>query len=247
MAASKTKKKPRRRKLPVAVGVVLDTLEERYGKSRFISRFDPMEELVSCILSQHTADANSFPTFTRLRETYAEWQEVVDAGPEVLAEVIRKAGLADQKAKSIIRSLTEIHDRTGGYSLDHLRGQPMHEAREWLESLPGVGPKTASIVLCFSFGMGAIPVDTHVFRVSKRLGLIPETSDEKKAHDLLLDIVAPEDAFRYHTALIQHGRHLCKARIPLCELCPLVGSCPWFKKVGPEKERARLKKKRSKK
>ena len=222
-------------------------MEQVYGRSRFISRFDPMEELVSCILSQHTADANSFPAFTRLRETYPDWQDVVDAGQEELADVIRKAGLANQKAKSIIRALTEIHERTGSYSLDLLRGMDMPEARAWLESLPGVGPKTASIVLCFSFGMGAIPVDTHVFRVSKRLGIVPDNSDEKKAHDQLLEIVAPEDAFRYHTALIQHGRHTCKAPIPLCDDCVLKTACPWFKKVGPDKERERLRKRRAKK
>ena len=247
MAPSKTKSKPRPRKLAVGVGVVLDALEGLYGRSRLISRFAPMEELVCCILSQHTADVNSFPTFTRLRETYPEWQDVVDAGPEELAGVIRKAGLANQKAKSITKTLTEIKSRTGEYSIDHLRGLPMKEAREWLESLPGVGPKTASIVLCFSFGMGAIPVDTHVFRVSKRLGIVPETSNEKKAHDQLLEIVAKEDAYRYHTALIQHGRHVCKAPIPICDDCPLMAQCPWFKKVGPEKERARLKKKRAEK
>lgn len=244
MDPSKTKAKPRR-KLAVGVDAVLDALEARYGRSRFISRFAPMEELVSCILSQHTADVNSFPAFTRLREKYPEWQDVVDAGTVELAVVIRKAGLANQKAKSIIKTLTEIKSRNGEYAIDHLRKLPMKDARDWLESLPGVGPKTASIVLCFSFGMGAIPVDTHVFRVSRRLGVLPEMSNEKKAHDQLLEIVAPEDAFRYHTALIQHGRHVCKAPIPICEDCPLMDQCPWFKKVGPERERARLKKKRA--
>ncbi|HXH60690.1 MAG TPA: endonuclease III, partial [Fimbriimonadaceae bacterium] len=196
---------------------VLDTLEERYGRARFVSRFDPVDELVSCILSQHTADANSFPAFTRLRATFPEWQQVVDAGPERVADVVRKAGLANQKARSIINALKEVHRRVGGYSLEPLRAMEMRDARDWLMSLPGVGPKTASIVLCFSFGMAAIPVDTHVFRVSKRLGFVPEGADEKKAHDLLLEVVEPEDAFRYHTTLIQHGRKTCRAQRPLCD------------------------------
>lgn len=216
---------------------LVERLEAVYGRPRFISRFDPMEELVSCILSQHTADANSFPTFTRLRETYPDWQAVVDAGTERLADVIRKAGLANQKSRSIIRCLTTIRERLGDYTLEPLRSMPMLEARDWLTSLPGVGPKTASIVLCFGFGMGAIPVDTHVFRVSKRLGLIGQKSDERKAHDELLGIVPGDLAYRFHVALIQHGRQACKAPIPSCEACPLTDLCPWFKTVGPEQAR----------
>ena len=216
-----------------------------YGRTGRVSRLGPLEELVCCILSQHTTDATSFPAFDLLRETYPEWQDVVDAGPDELAQVVRKAGLANQKARNIIRSLEEIKRRTGGYSIDHLRDVPMKEAREWLMGLPGVGPKTASIVLCFSFDMGAIPVDTHVYRVSRRLGVIPESADENKAHDLLLEIVEPEHAFRYHTALIQHGRRLCKAPVPLCGECPLRDVCPWFKTVGPERARTRLRRNRT--
>lgn len=116
----------------------------------------------------------------------------------------------------------------------------MQEARAWLMSLPGVGPKTASIVLCFCFGQGAIPVDTHVYRVSWRLGVIPEDIGEAKAHDALLQVVPPKDAFRYHTALIQHGRITCRAPLPLCEVCPVTDLCRWYKKGGPEQRRIEL-------
>jgi endonuclease-3 len=193
-----------------------------------------MEELVSCILSQHTADANSFPAFTRLRETYPDWQDIVTAGPTKIAETIRNAGLANQKAKSIIGCLNAIHQRTGDYSLEILRNMPTLEARQWLMDLPGVGPKTASIVLCFSFGRETIPVDTHVFRVSKRLGLIPESDDEKKAHDTLLKVVPKDLAFRFHVTFIQHGRTICRAPLPQCEACPITDLCPWFKNQKPE-------------
>ena len=226
---------PRRPRVPVPE--LIDRLEEVYGKPRFISRFDPMEELVSCILSQHTADANSFPAFTNLRETFATWQDVVDAGPEAVAPVIRRAGLANQKAKSIVACLRAIHEQNGDYTLENLRDMPMREGRKWLESLPGVGPKTASIVLCFSFGMGAIPVDTHVYRVSWRIGLISPKIDEKKAHDALLELVPPELAFRFHVALIQHGRQTCKAPFPDCERCTIREHCKWLAHDGPAKAR----------
>lgn len=213
------------------VALVLDRLEAHYGPQRFVGRFDPLEELVSCILSQHTADANSFPAFTRLRETFESWQDVVDAGPERVADVVRSAGLANQKARNIVRALQEIKARNGDHTLENLRRLQLREAREWLQSLPGVGPKTASIVLCFSFGMPAIPVDTHVFRVSNRLGLLPQPTNEVKAHDQLLDIVPEKDAYRYHTLLIQHGRHICKAQRPQCPQCPVLTICPYGKEL----------------
>jgi endonuclease-3 len=186
-----------------------------------------MDELVSCILSQHTSDANSFPAFDRLKLKYPTWQQVVDAGHERVADVVRSAGLANQKAKSIVAVLNEIKARNGDYDIANVGKMPMREARAWLETLPGVGPKTASIVLCFAFGMDAIPVDTHIFRVSARLGLLPERTNEARAHDQLLDIVPPEHAFRYHMLLIQHGRTLCKARRPRCESCPVLLLCPF--------------------
>jgi endonuclease-3 len=205
-----------------------------------ISRFDPMEELVSCILSQHTTDASSFPAFTKLRETYPDWHDVVAGGPERLADVIRGAGLANQKSKNIIGTLNQIRERTGEYSIESLRPMSTLEARSWLMSLPGVGPKTASIVLCFAMGREAIPVDTHVYRVSWRLGLIPEDVGENKAHDLLLKAVPGDLAFRFHTALIQHGRMICRAPLPICELCPVTDRCRWFKRGGPQKRKAEL-------
>jgi len=224
----------------VLIREVIERLELVYGQPRRIARFDPMDELVSCIMSQHTSDANSFPAFTRLKETFSSWDKVVEAGPERVADVIRKAGLANQKAKSIIACLNQIYDRTGQYSIEHLRQLPTMEARKWLMDLPGVGPKTASIVLCFSMGRETIPVDTHIYRVSWRIGIIPEDVGEVKAHDLLLDIVPPELAFRYHTDLIQHGRVVCKAPLPNCAACPLTDACRWFAKDGPNKRKIEL-------
>jgi endonuclease III len=237
--------RPKAQKSGVPIEELLTRLEAIYGRPRLISRFEPMEELVSCILSQHSSDSSSFPAFTRLRETFPDWEDVVAAGPERLADVIRKAGLANQKARSIIACLSAIKERTGSYSLEHLRHMPMAAARTWLMDLPGVGPKTASIVLCFSFGMDAIPVDTHVYRVCWRVGIIPEEVGETKAHDLLLDVVPKGLSFRFHTTLIQHGRMICKAPLPQCEVCPVTDLCRWFKQGGPAKRRAELQKGRT--
>ncbi len=212
---------------------VLDALESHHGQSRMIRRFEPLEELVSCILSQHTADANSFPAFTRLRAEFPSWADMEAVGPEGIEARIQAAGLARQKSKSIHGSLVRIRERAGEHSLEFLLDMPLTEARAWLESLPGVGPKTAAIVLCFAFGLPAIPVDTHVSRVSRRLGLLAARWDDKAAHDILPLIVPPKDAHRFHALLIQHGRKVCRAPRPDCRACPLAGLCP-ARGVPPE-------------
>ncbi|MBX3096050.1 MAG: endonuclease III [Fimbriimonadaceae bacterium] len=201
-------------------------LEEHHGQARYVPRFDPMEELISCILSQHSSDAASFPAFTRLRETFPEWSSMAKADPVAIADVIRKAGLANQKSKSIIKVLGAIHDRFGEYSLDGLVAMTDKEAEAWLLSLPGVGPKTAAIVLCFALGRHSVPVDTHVSRVSKRLGIIPPKMTDAAAHVYLKERVPIGLAFRFHLALIQHGRKICQAKKPQCELCNLSQVCP---------------------
>ena len=227
---------PGRKAKTFPVEELLNRLESAYGAPEYAPRYCPMDELVSCILSQHTSDALSFPTFEKLKAKYPSWQQVVNLGQEGLANEIKNAGLSNQKSKTIIASLIAIKDRTGDYSLESLRAMPMLDARKWLTSLPGVGPKTASIVICFALGMPAIPVDTHVYRVSRRLGIIPDDVNENKAHDLLLDMVPHKDAYRFHMDLIQHGRQTCKAPTPRCERCNVTDLCPWFKK-----NRARMK------
>jgi endonuclease-3 len=211
---------------------ILDLLEASYGRSRPIRRFEPMEELVSCILSQHTADANSFPAFTRLRAAFPDWAEMEAAGPEGIEPWIQAAGLARQKAKSIHGSLSAIRLRMGSHTLDPLLDWPLAEARDWLESLPGVGPKTAAIVLCFALGRPAIPVDTHVSRVSRRLGLLSEGLSDSAAHHALPLMTPEADAHRLHALFIQHGRKTCFAQRPACAECPLAGLCRWNRKAG---------------
>lgn len=208
---------------------LVEALERQYGAGDERKRLEPVDELISCILSQHTSDAASFPTFFRLRERFPTWEQVARLDERRLADEIRAAGLANQKARSIRAVLRELRKRFGGYTLEPLRAMEMEEARRLLLSLPGVGPKTAAIVLCFGLGFPAIPVDTHVFRVAWRLGLIEKRVGADRAHRLLEQMVPPELAYRFHVALIRHGRRTCHARKPACDDCVVRRRCAWYR------------------
>jgi endonuclease-3 len=210
---------------PTEVTAVLSTL---YGAPEWSPRVDPVSELVACILSQHTSDANSIPAFERLRSAYPSWQALLGSGDEAVASLIRSSGFANQKARRIRESLTRIRELRGEFDLSFLSDLPLGEARAWLMALPGIGPKCAAIVLCFALGMPAIPVDTHVFRVGWRLGYYDRSIGEAKAHEVLQDLVPPEIVFAFHVGLINHGRHLCKAQRPRCPACPLRSQCRHF-------------------
>lgn len=216
-----------RRRLSEAV---LDRLGQRYEHPTWAGpRLDPVSELVLTILSQNTADTNSFRAFTALRDGYASWAEVLAAPTDELVEVIRPGGLAPTKAPRIQRVLAEVHDAThGSWDLSFLGEWPLEDAREWLIGLPGIGRKTAAIVLLFGFGRPALPVDTHVYRVALRLGLIPARTDLERAHQLLEAALEPDEMYPFHVELIRHGRDTCRAPRPICGLCPLTDLCPYF-------------------
>ncbi|TVR23576.1 MAG: endonuclease III [Anaerolineaceae bacterium] len=209
---------------------VARTLRELYGDLRWTPSQPPMDELISCILSQSTSDTNRDRGFAALKKRYPSWEAVVSAPEAELVETIRSAGLANQKAPRIQEALRYVYDERGEYAIDFLQDIPIDEAKAWLTRMKGIGPKTAAIVLCFAFGLPAFPVDTHVDRVSKRLGFIPQKLSVNKAHDVMEAIVPPEDYYAFHIYLIRHGRDTCNARSPQCGRCPLTAHCDHYRR-----------------
>ena len=202
-------------------------LEEKYGRKHW-KRHDGMDELISCILSQSTTDANRDRGFEALKAQYPTWEQVHHAPEDELVETIRPAGLANSKAPYIQGSLEGIFEERGEYNIDFIEDMPVEEAKDWLQKLPGVGPKTAAIVLCFGYNRPAFPVDTHVHRVGKRIGLLPPKISANKAHEHMEQIVPPEEYYAFHLQLIYHGRAICKARSPKCEECPIQQYCDYY-------------------
>jgi endonuclease-3 len=203
------------------------SLKTAYGDHDWHSH-DPVATLVSTILSQNTNDVNRDRAFERLREQFPTWEAVRDAPLEELTDTIRPAGLAPTKAPRIQGALHRITEERGEIELTFLNQMALEEARAWLLGIPGVGPKTAAIVLLFALGRPAFPVDTHVHRVTRRLGLIPENTSREKAHELLEGLVPPEIYYPFHLNLIEHGRTVCHARNPRCEQCILQARCAHF-------------------
>jgi len=207
--------------------VVSRLLAGRFGRPGICGHeTDPVRNLVLTILSQNTTDANRDRAFDRLMERFPTLSSLAAARPSDVEGAIRTGGLAKAKAKSILGALTRLREERGGYSLDFLRGMPLPAAREALTSFPGVGVKTANIVLLFSFGLPAFPVDTHILRVTKRLGLVPAAATLAKAALLLEPHVETGDHGPLHLNLIRLGREVCRPRKPLCEGCPLLPVCP---------------------
>ena len=205
--------------------LVMQALEPLYGRPQPMPSHDPLAELVLTVLSQNTADTNSGRAFVQMMRRYPSWDAIAAAPLDELVPTIQSGGLARQKAPRIQAILRAVAERSPGWDLSFLETRPLEEARAWLRALPGVGPKTAACVLLFSLGRPALPVDTHVERVSKRLGLIPAKTTADQAHDLLEALVDPTDYYRFHMLLIKHGRRICAARKPACDRCPIL-ACP---------------------
>lgn len=208
---------------------VLGALEGLYGRVERRVRLGPVDELVATVLSQHTSDVNTARAFASLKAAFPTWDAVVSAPTEEVEDAIRSGGLAAQKAPRIQAILAEVERTYGDYSLDDLRALPVCEARAALTSMHGVGPKTASCVLLFSMGMPALPVDTHVHRVSRRLGLIGDRSSAEAAHEALEAQLAKDadDVYSFHMLMIKHGREICVARQPRCARCGLLSICEY--------------------
>ena len=210
---------------------VSDSLSAKYGLIEWVPRYNAGEELVYTILSQHTSDINSERAFKNLMNHFQTLEAVAEADVDDIEQVIKSGGLARQKAPRIKRVLNEVKQEVGSFDLSFLMEMTLAQAKKWLTKFNGVGPKTAAIILSFSFGLPAIPVDTHIFRVAKRLKLIGPKINAEKAHERLEPIVPPNEVFQFHMYLIKHGRDTCSARFPKCNDCNLGTICPSFGKV----------------
>jgi endonuclease III len=201
-------------------------LQRAHGPLDPPRRLDPVEELVLTILSQNTSDVNRDRAYAELRRRFPTWDALAAAQPREVIAAIRSGGLANTKAPRILAVLREIRRREGAIDLRWMKDASDQEVVEYLTSLPGVGPKTAACVLAFSLGRAAIPVDTHVHRVAARLGLLDPRTPAGPAHAVLDSLVPARLRVEMHVGLIRHGRAICKAGRPRCEVCPLQDFCP---------------------
>jgi len=217
----------------------IERLDGAYGTLPWRPNGDPIAELVLTLLSQNTSDSNSGRAFIRLLSEFPDWPSLLDADVKRIERAIQPGGLAPTKAPRLQAMLREVHSRAGSFDLSFLGEWPLEEARAWLRSLPGVGPKTAACVLLFALGRPALPVDTHVHRVALRLGLVPEKTTAERAHELLEAKLKPEQVYPFHIQLIKHGRRTCSAQRPKCPACPLASRCPSAATFHPELRRAR--------
>jgi endonuclease III len=243
---------------PNLVSDVLDGLASIYGHPAWIRRLGPTSELILTILTQNSADTNAERAFASLRAAFAstepaesheaghgwgglglasgappDWLAVEQAPVAELVEAIRPGGLAQQKAPRIQAALRLIRAERGDHSLEFLAEMPALEAREWLTRIDGVGRKTASVLLLFSFGMPLMPVDRHVERVGWRVGLIPPKANADLAHEIYLALLEPDQMYEAHVNLITHGRQICHARKPECGRCPLAARCRYLDRKAP--------------
>jgi len=204
-----------------------ERLLEFYGEPIWRNPLPAIDELVSTILSQNTNDINRDRAFNALRARFSTWEEVREANVSDVVEAIRPSGLANQKGPRIQQVLRSITEERGSLDLSFLKDLTVEEARNWLTRFNGVGPKTAAIVLCFSLDMPAFPVDTHVYRVTGRIGLRPEKMTVEQAHPHLESLFLPETYYAAHLNIIRLGREICQARRPRCEECPIRNLCDY--------------------
>lgn len=212
---------------PLRPAAIIKRLEREAPLTPWRPTRAPVAELVLTLLSQNTSDTNSGRAFQQLLKRFDGWDEVLAAPVEAVEDAIRPGGLAPTKARRMHALLAELRDRLGpDWDAGLLETMPIPEAKQWLTSLPGVGPKTAACVLLFSLGRPALPVDTHVHRVSQRLGLIGPKVAALPAHDALEAQMTPDRYYPFHVLLIRHGRRVCHARAPRCGECVLADRCP---------------------
>jgi len=205
---------------------IMNRLDQMYGPRVWESRGEPVDVLVETVLSQNTSDVNSARAFRSLLDRFGSLDAVASAPVEEIEQAISRAGLSRIKSARIRKMLARLLAENGSLDLYFLREMELTAARDYLVAIDGVGLKTASCVLVFSLGMPAMPVDTHVHRVSRRLGLIDSRTSADAAHLALESLIPEHRRYEFHVNLIDHGRRVCHARRPRCEDCGLSGLCP---------------------
>ncbi|MCA1631292.1 MAG: endonuclease III [Acidobacteria bacterium] len=207
---------------------IVQNLERAYGvpENRWAGS-DPLDMLVSVILSQATSDTNSRRTFAELKRRYPTWDGVLRARESSVAAAIKAGGLANQKARVIKNLLKEIKARHGSLDLSFVAGMSNEDAARYLSQFRGIGPKTVACTLLFACGKEVFPLDTHIFRVLRRVGLVPAKCSDARAHEMLNRIVPAGKFYSFHVNLIRHGRKICRPREPLCGRCPIVEYCDY--------------------
>lgn len=216
-------------KKSAGISQVIDLLEREYGKVEWKPRLKPIDELIYTVLSQNTSDVNSQHAFSSLSDTFKTWEELASADEAKIEKAIRGGGLFRIKAVRIKEILQGIKKEKGSLGLDFLNEMELEQARAWLRKFPGVGPKTAACVMLFSMGKPAFPVDTHVHRLARRLGLAPLKSTPEQTALVLEKITPKKYIYQLHVHLVQHGRRICHARKPELDNCILEQICP---KIG---------------
>jgi endonuclease-3 len=206
---------------------IVQNLERTFGEPVLSKKSDPLAMLINIILSQATSDVNSRRTFENLKKRFKTWENVLVAGEEEIAEVIRLGGLANQKSKVIKDLLQQIKETHGTLSLKFVEEMPDEAARDFLQKFRGIGPKTVACTLLFACHKEVFPLDTHIFRVLKRMGILPEKITDVKAHRLLDELVPKGKFYSLHVNLIRLGRKICRPKEPLCEQCPLLEYCDY--------------------
>lgn len=217
---------------------IIRRLERKFGLPRAKAKREPLSELIFTILSQNTSDVNRDRAYARLTALFPSWELLSRAPTQAIASAIKVGGLANVKARRLKMLLTEIKKQHGTLSLDFLGRLPTHRIKEELTSFAGVGPKTAACVLLFSLGRPAFPVDTHVFRVAKRLGLLPGRATVEQAHEIMERITPRRKYFSFHINLIKLGRTICLPRKPQCPRCPLKEVCAYYQSMPQKPEAA---------
>lgn len=206
---------------------IVQNLENTFGEPKLSPKSDALAMLVNIILSQATSDANSNRTFRNLKKKFKTWKAVSEADEKEIADAIRLGGLANQKAKVIKELLKQLEETNGKVSLKLLDKMSDEDARDYLQSFRGIGPKTVACTLLFALHKEVFPLDTHIFRVLKRMGILPEKIADAKAHKLLGELVPHGKFYSLHVNLIRLGRQICRPREPLCEKCPLIEYCDY--------------------